>query len=78
MPWISEGFLAANEQGDAAARIEINTGVAEKMHFWMPQSGIAVVPNGMIVNPLSIKEWPMRDGFESSPIQGPELLVPAR
>ncbi|MBU88562.1 MAG: hypothetical protein CL722_06245 [Chloroflexi bacterium] len=78
MPWIAEAFLAANEQEDAAARIEINTGVAEKMHHWMPQSGIAVVPNGMIVNPLSIKEWPMRDGFESSPIQGPELLVPAR
>ena len=74
MPWIASAFLEANTHYDPAERIKINTKVAEQMHFWMPQSGIAVVPNGMIVNPKSISAWQMRDGFESPNIQGAELL----
>ncbi len=76
MPFIAEGFVEANSYDDAAKRIEVNTRVAEQMHFWMPQSGIAVVPNGMMVNPKSIDSWQMLDGFESPPIQGPEYIVP--
>ena len=74
MPWIATAFLEANTKDDPAERIKINTKVAEQMHHWMPQSGIAVVPNGMIVNPKSISAWQMRDGFESANIQGAELL----
>ena len=74
MPWIAEAFLETNKRDDPLERIALNTEVAEKMFFWMPQSGIAVVPNGMIVNPRSISEWQMRDGFESPNFQGPELL----
>ncbi|MBI4305034.1 MAG: hypothetical protein HY678_01820, partial [Chloroflexi bacterium] len=77
MPWIAEGFLLANTKDDPKERVAINTEMANKMHFWMPQSGIVVVPNGMIVNPRSIKEWKMLDGFESPNIQGPEYIVPA-
>jgi len=74
MPWIAEAFLETNKRDDPAERIALNTEVAEKMFFWMPQSGIAVVPNGMIVNPRSIANWQMRDGFESPNFQGPELI----
>jgi len=76
MPWIAEAFLAANEEEDAQKRIEINSEVADKMHNWMPQSGIIVQPNGVVVNPRSIKSWQMLDGFESPNIQGPEYIVP--
>ncbi len=76
MPFIAEGFVEANQHDDPAKRIEVNTKVAEQMHFWMPQSGIAVVPNGMMVNPKSIESWQMLDGFESPSIQGPEYIVP--
>ena len=76
MPFIAEGFVEANTHDDVAERIRVNTKVAEQMHFWMPQSGIAVVPNGMIINPKSIDSWQMLDGFESSAIQGPEFIVP--
>ena len=76
MPWIAQGFIEANSYDDPAKRIEVNTKVAQQMYDWMPQSGIAVVPNGMMVNPKSIESWQMRDGFESPSIQGPELIVP--
>ena len=76
MPFIAEGFVEANKHDDPAKRIEVNTKVAEQMHFWMPQSGIAVVPNGMMVNPKAIESWQMLDGFESPSIQGPEYIVP--
>ena len=76
MPFIAEGFVEANTHDDAAERIRVNTEVASQMHFWMPQSGIAVVPNGMIINPKAIQSWQMLDGFESPPIQGPEFIVP--
>ena len=76
MPFIAEGFVEANKHDDPAKRIEVNTKVAEQMHHWMPQSGIAVVPNGMMVNPKSIESWQMLDGFESPSIQGPEYIVP--
>ena len=76
MPFIAEGFVEANTHDDVAERIRVNTEVATQMHFWMPQSGIAVVPNGMIINPKSIESWQMLDGFESPPIQGPEFIVP--
>ena len=74
MPWIAEAFLEANMHDDVAERIAINTEVADQMFFWMPQSGIAVIPNGMVYNPRAIGAWEMRDGFESPNFQGPELL----
>ncbi len=78
IPWIAQGFIKANTFDDPAERVKVNTEVAQQMYDWMPQSGIAVVPNGMMVNPKSIQSWQMRDGFESPSIQGPELIVPVQ
>lgn len=74
MPWISEGFKAANNEPDVAKRIAINNDMADKMHNWMPQSGIVTVPQFVTVNPKAIAKWQMRDGFESQLIQGIELI----
>ena len=74
MPWIADGFKAANNEADAQKRIEINNKMADNMYNWMPQAGIVTVPQFVTANPKSIAKWEMRDGFESQLIHGIELI----
>ncbi len=74
MPWISDGFKAANNEADALKRVQINNTMAENMFNWMPQAGIVTVPQFVTANPKSIAKWDMRDGFEAQLIHGIELI----
>ncbi|MQF81741.1 MAG: ABC transporter substrate-binding protein [SAR202 cluster bacterium] len=76
-PEIAGWLVEAQNEPDAAKRIEINNKMAQWMHDWAFAPGVVAVPRTITVNPKSIQSWDMPTAFQAS-YRGPEYIVPAR
>lgn len=76
-PWIAEQFKKQAVEPDITKRIQMTNEWVDYMYHWMLAPGIVAVPAGIMWNPKSIKEWPMRTSVVAS-FNNMEEIVPAR
>ncbi len=76
-PEIAGWLVEAQNEPDAAKRIEINNKMAQWMYDWAFAPGVVAVPRTVTINPKSITSWDMPTAFQAS-YRGPEYIVPAR
>ncbi len=76
-PFVANQYGLAAANPDKEERIQLMNEVADFLHMWALNPGVASVPLSIVYNPNAIADWPMRPSWRQ-PWNAPEYIKLAR